>query len=77
MKAGVISEKMFGLRGSPNDVGPGPGHGNSTFFIEYARENVEKFVQQCGEIFRRTVWDIYPRGNRRAAPRTDDVQELL
>ena len=45
MKAGVISEKMFGLRGSPNDVGPGPGQSDSTFFVKYARENVVKFVQ--------------------------------
>ena len=62
IKAGVRVEEVPSLRGPPDDVRPGPGQRDSTIFGENARKYVEKFVEKCGKVLRRTVWDIHPRG---------------
>ena len=62
MEAGVRMEEVPSLRGPPDDVRPGPGQRDSTIFGENARKYVEKFVEKCGKVLRRTVWDIHPRG---------------
>ena len=65
------------MRSFPSYVRLRPGHGYPPIFAENARKDVEKLVKQRGEIIRRAVWDIHPRGYGKTALRTDDVQEAI